>query len=691
MLYTCNNLLGGISRRMDDERAAISNLGIMSGDIYCCIGTSRRSSKESATQISCRLVPSATSTTQTKNENYNDVDSVSSMISTTTSTLEDIIYSHLSPRDDIYNTTKNININGDDGSTDNIEDCNDAVQIYNSEDAHLLHCRPLVTINDNGEDEPTATIFGIFDLNGGSNIPVQLTILEPVISRKESYEEHTMVHLSKEGSSCCCHHPNGDWSRQKESLLNNNKCKSLEDRDVQSSNVNVKIVDLTKLQNTRRRVNTTANSNELYPCFDTPGKVFHLLRSLLNSNGLHTASPWAEMYYKDERGNDDNKKNSNQQQVVAILVNDSREVVCDNTIDCDDQFRYDIEEREVNELLNFRTGDAHPGYYLHSSAQMSGDFISILVKNNNNASTTTTDRSTTTIPSQDASHGTMLLVYRPLPPRDILLNKGRLDDEKYSGCLWETYLESKQENTNESDMLPTINDETPPPVVKHRLVAPPYQSHAHEYPGLFDPLLKSIDILQKEACTIPQWTAWPEQNHYADNCWNVFPLVYCFPANDITQRKFIHKTCSFVPETTKLLHALGPALRTALFSRLDPRAKLGAHTGWSDLANHVLRLHIPLVVPGGKYSNKINSIKDDTVNSYNIGLCGTWVDGCVETHEEGSVISFDDSKVHRAFNYSDEDRIVLIIDLARPQGLPMGTATGGHSDELDEFINSIVD
>lgn len=544
---------------------------MMSGDIFCCIGTSRYSSKESSTQISCRLVPSATSTTQTKNENYNDVDSVSTMISTTnTSTLEDIICSHLSPRDDIYNAT-NLNINGG-GSTDNVEDCNDAVQIYNSEDAHLLHCRPVIT-NDNGEVEPKATIFGIIerlveDCNGGSNIPVQLIILEPVVYyRKESYEEHNMVHLSKEGSSCCCHHPNGNWSRQKESLFNN-ECNSLgEDGDIKSSNVNVKIVDLTKLQNTRRRVNTTANNNELYPCFDTPGKVFHLLRSLLNSNGLHTASPWAKMYCKDEGGNDANEKNSNQQVVVAILVNYPREVVYDNTIDCD-QFWYDIEEREVNELLNFRTGDAHPGYYLHSSSQMSGDFISTLVKNNNNASTTTTDKSTTTIPSQEASHGTMLLVYRHLPPRDILSNKGRSDDEKYSGCLWETYLESKEDNTDESDMMPTINNETPPPVVKHRLVAPPYQSHSYEYPGLLDPLLQRIHILQKEACTIPQWTAWPEQNHYADNCWNVFPLVYCFPANDITQRKFIHKTCSFVPETAKLLQSLGPALRTALFSRL---------------------------------------------------------------------------------------------------------------------------
>jgi aspartyl/asparaginyl beta-hydroxylase (cupin superfamily) len=49
---------------------------------------------------------------------------------------------------------------------------------------------------------------------------------------------------------------------------------------------------------------------------------------------------------------------------------------------------------------------------------------------------------------------------------------------------------------------------------------------------------------------------------------------------------------------------------------------------------------------------------------------------------------FDDSKVHRAFNYSkDLSRTVLIIDIARPTNMyPLGTATGGHSNELDAFI-----
>ena len=63
-----------------------------------------------------------------------------------------------------------------------------------------------------------------------------------------------------------------------------------------------------------------------------------------------------------------------------------------------------------------------------------------------------------------------------------------------------------------------------------------------------------------------------------------------------------------MPRTTELLkESFGPVLRTALFSRLEPRTILGAHSGWSDLANHVLRVHIPISVPSG---------------SSNEGLCG---------------------------------------------------------------------
>lgn len=104
----------------------------------------------------------------------------------------------------------------------------------------------------------------------------------------------------------------------------------------------------------------------------------------------------------------------------------------------------------------------------------------------------------------------------------------------------------------------------------------------------------------------------------------------------------------------------------------------------------MLRCHLSLTVPKGQ-------------------TCGLWVNGDVQHHQEKEIIVFDDSKVHKAFNVSDEDdsdeeggcaaslteeggsskdRIVLIVDLLRPPHLPLGGATGGHTAELDSFISA---
>ena len=57
-------------------------------------------------------------------------------------------------------------------------------------------------------------------------------------------------------------------------------------------------------------------------------------------------------------------------------------------------------------------------------------------------------------------------------------------------------------------------------------------------------------------------------------------------------------------------------------------------------------------------------------------------------HREGEIIVFDDSKIHGAFNDSPTDfRVVLIVDMERPPGMPLGTAKGGHTDELDSFVS----
>lgn len=186
-------------------------------------------------------------------------------------------------------------------------------------------------------------------------------------------------------------------------------------------------------------------------------------------------------------------------------------------------------------------------------------------------------------------------------------------------------------------------------------------------------LYDNIDIIRRESEAIGNWVPWPE-DHFnlgddVDNTrdWTVFPLLHTFPALDESKKSWIASTCALAPETTRMLKTI-PNLRTALFSKLGPGTKLSSHTGWADLANYVLRCHLCLDIP-----------RD--------GTSGLLVDGEIQYHKQGQIIVFDDSKPHRAFNMSQSfDRVVLIFDILRPEGMPIGTATGEHTPELENFV-----
>ena len=433
----------------------------------------------------------------------------------------------------------------------------DAVQIFESDDAILLHCHSA---------ENNDQIFGFSD----PDALVHVNILEP-------YKHN--------GIGCCCEHPGRDWTRRK---IMCDDCNST------STEKELKIINLTRLQ-TEREQNSTS-----YPSFDTPGKVFHLLRSILTcQSGLHCASPW---YGQSSCSHD---------KAVAVLVNNSI------STGRSDHHWGKLEEGELNELINFRTGDAAPSYYLHS--------ISKLGVPSDKSDDKCLDGSMLKFFQSETISDTTLFVFRHLPARGMLSvqepNKSDskstpliVDNTVYQGCLWERYVQLQPDATSDESDRETAMQK----LIKHRMISPPYISYEQEYGDILDAVLMNIDQIKQEATRIPQWTAWPERNHYSssteedDNnpyaAWTVFPLCHTFPANDVSQRIFIEKTCSFVPKTTALLKNIGPKLRTALFSRLDKRTTLGTHTGWSDLANHVFRVHIPLVVPPG-------------------GSCGTWVDG----------------------------------------------------------------
>jgi aspartyl/asparaginyl beta-hydroxylase (cupin superfamily) len=82
---------------------------------------------------------------------------------------------------------------------------------------------------------------------------------------------------------------------------------------------------------------------------------------------------------------------------------------------------------------------------------------------------------------------------------------------------------------------------------------------------------------------------------------------------------------------------------TAMFSLLRAGARIAAHTG---MLNTRLTCHLPLIVPE---------------------KCGFRVGNEVREWEEGKLLIFDDTIEHEAWNESDQDRVVLIFDIWRPE------------------------
>lgn len=100
--------------------------------------------------------------------------------------------------------------------------------------------------------------------------------------------------------------------------------------------------------------------------------------------------------------------------------------------------------------------------------------------------------------------------------------------------------------------------------------------------------------------------------------------------------------CSLCPKTHEALSKI-PGLVSADFSYLPANTRIKPHVGFTKM---VLRAHLGLIIP-----------KD----------CGIRVGDTSTTWEPGKVIVFDDSFEHEAWNNSDEDRFILMLDIANPR------------------------
>jgi ornithine lipid ester-linked acyl 2-hydroxylase len=120
------------------------------------------------------------------------------------------------------------------------------------------------------------------------------------------------------------------------------------------------------------------------------------------------------------------------------------------------------------------------------------------------------------------------------------------------------------------------------------------------------------------------------------------------------------KNCELCPETAKLLEQI-PGLKVAFFSILAPGKHIPEHRGKH---KGIVRCHLALRVPEPKEACKIRVLDQ------------------IAYWEEGRCLFFDDTFPHEVWNDTNDYRVVLFLDIARPLRFPLSLVNG--------LINALV-
>lgn len=119
--------------------------------------------------------------------------------------------------------------------------------------------------------------------------------------------------------------------------------------------------------------------------------------------------------------------------------------------------------------------------------------------------------------------------------------------------------------------------------------------------------------------------------------WKIIPLVFW--------RKPNQKNLKLFPKTAAIIKTI-PEIASCAFSKLDPYTRIKPHTGD---ANVMYRVHFPIIVPSS------------------LPACGFKVKEESISWQEGKPIAFCDAHLHEAWNETESERIVLILDIIRPE------------------------
>jgi beta-hydroxylase len=125
---------------------------------------------------------------------------------------------------------------------------------------------------------------------------------------------------------------------------------------------------------------------------------------------------------------------------------------------------------------------------------------------------------------------------------------------------------------------------------------------------------------------------WPEKHLYNQG-WKAVGLIY----KGRDDFRYTQEVKKHFPITNKLVMEV-PGVYIAGFSILEPKTKIYPHTGYT---KDVYRSHLGLITPKGAY----------------LEVAGEKVEW-----EQGKMFVFDDMVTHNAYNGSDEERVILMVD-----------------------------
>jgi aspartyl/asparaginyl beta-hydroxylase (cupin superfamily) len=164
---------------------------------------------------------------------------------------------------------------------------------------------------------------------------------------------------------------------------------------------------------------------------------------------------------------------------------------------------------------------------------------------------------------------------------------------------------------------------------------PQFKLLENNYQVILDELKGVIEQTKKEKLFEP----WIEKNLYQESNeegWDVAPLM-------IGGVK-INERCEKFPKLVSLTDQID-GIMSISFSLLKPGTHILPHKGYDDYSEKVYRYHLGLIVPQGD--------------------CGIRVEKDITQWGVGKSFIFDDYMIHEAWNFTNETRIVLIIDFLK--------------------------